>query len=1140
MVRAIITWSLHNRLIVLLGTFLLIAVGLYSGYHLNVEAYPDPTPPLVEVITQNPGASPEEMERLIGIPIEIALNGMPGLDDLRSTSIPGLCDVKCQFTYGTDYWKARQEVINRINALTSLPQNVTPQLSPWSPTGEIVRYVLEGPEYSLNELKAVQDWVLERALKTVPGVIDVTGFGGTVKQYHVLVDTTLLANYNITLQQVEDAIQNSNANVGGDILSLGSQSHNVRAIGLLGKGVDPLDPAVVNLRYQITDRKIEDIRNAIITQVQGHPIFVSQVARVEEGQHPRLGVVGRDQEDDVVQGIVLMRKYEKSLEVSNAVLDKLAEIEKEKLLPKGMKIRIFNQRTELVHVTTHNVLHNLLMGMTLVILILFIFLGDIASAGIVALMVPLALLFSVTVIYWQGKSANLLSIGAVDFGIIVDSSTIIVENIYRHVTAHDADRTRPLIDRIIDASNEIERALFFSTTIIVCAFIPLFSMTGPEGALFGPMANTYAFAICGALFLAVTLAPVLCSFFFAGKQEAHDTFLDKIMKLRYLRMLALVLRHRGLTLAVMIALFIWTITLIPKIGGEFMPPLEEGYLWIRAILPRTTSLESASYLAPRLRSVIASTPEVRGTLSQLGRPDDGTDVTGFFNLEIGAPLRPMEEWRTRPITVFGHRVPRFSILGYEFGTRRITRGEIELELMEKFKVFPGVNFNFSQYIRDNVEEALSGVKGANSLKIFGNDLKTLEDVGQRVTEILKTVRGIENVGLFHIVGQPNLEIEIDRQLCARHGVKVSDVEKVVQVAIGGEAFTQMVEGEKLFDIVLRLPRSLRYDPTVISRILVDVPSSADGSPGYRVPLSLLAHLNPHKPGASYIYREGNRRFIPIKFSVRDRDLASAIAEAQRKVNDPVNGARLPKEGYKIRWSGEFEQMQEANGRLMWMIPLSLGVIFVLLYSMFSSVKDCLLVLVNVLEAAMGGVWALYLTGTDFSVSGAVGFVSVFGVAVQDGVLLVTYHNQMRERGHTVWETCMRGTELRIRPVVMTSLTAALGLLPAALATSIGSQAQKPLAIVVVGAMLCTLFLTRYMMPVLYSYFPAPRGSGDAESFGALVEGTNYSARFAHYCPEGYEPADSEEPNLEGNPGDTPSLLPGDCGGEKEQGRSGQP
>ncbi len=1089
MVRAIITWSLHNRLIVLLGTFFLIVAGVYSATNLNVEAYPDPTPPLVEVIAQNPGASPEEMERLVSRPIEIALNGMPGLDDLRSTSIAGLTDVKCQFTYQTDYWRARQEVINRLNSLSNLPANVNPTLSPWSPTGEIVRYILEGPGYTLNEIKAVQDWVLQRALKTVPGVIDVTGYGGTVKQYLVLVDPMQLNHYGITLQQVQDAIQKSNANVGGNILTLGSQSHIVRGIGLLGKGIDALEPTNVADRAKLVDDKLDDIRNVVVTQYQGNPILVSHVAKVVEGHQPRLGIVGRHQgdkkENDVIEGIVLMRKYEKSREVSDAVKKKLEEIGEQKLLPPGMRIVIFNERGELVNVTTHNVFHNLVVGMGLVIAILFIFLGDLASAGIVAIMIPLALLFSITVLYLQGKSANLLSIGAVDFGIIVDSSTIIVENIYRHITAPGADRSRPLIDRIIDASSEIERALFFSTTIIVCAFIPLFSMSGPEGALFGPMANTYAFAICGALLMAVTLAPVLCSFFFVNKQEAPDTFLDKLMKLRYLRALSWVLRHRMITLTVMGALFVYTLFLIPHLGGEFMPPLEEGYLWIRAILPRTVSLEGAAAMAPKLRETIASVHEVSRVVSHLGRPDDGTDVTGFFNIEIGAPLKPMEEWRKRPITLFGYKV----------WERPISREDIERDLMEKFKEYPGINFNFSQYIRDNVEEALSGVKGANSVKIVGSDLQTLENLGQRIAKILEGVPGIENVGLFHIVGQPNLEIEIDRQLCARHGVNVADVEQVVQAAIGGEAFTQMVEGEKLFDITLRLPPDLRDDPEVISRILVDVPGGSDTSPGYRIPLSQLTHILPHKAGASYVYRENNSRFIPIKFSVRDRDLASAIADAMRMVDDPKTGVPRPP-GYKLKWSGEFEQMQEANNRLLWIIPISLGLIMMLLYSMFSSMKDCLLVMVNVLEAAMGGVFALYFTGTHFSISGAVGFVSVFGVAVQDGVLLVTYCNQMRARGYSVYETCMRGPELRVRPVVMTSLTAALGLFPAAIADSIGSQAQKPLAIVVVGAMLCTLFLTRYMMPILYSYFPGPRGHQSGED-QHLVEGTNYSARFMH-------------------------------------------
>jgi heavy metal efflux system protein len=1076
MVRAIITWSLHNRLIVILGVLALIGFGIHSAINLNVEAYPDPTPPLVEVITQNAGASPEEMERLVGIPLETALNGMPGLEFLRSTSVAGLNDIKCQFAYGTDYWTARQEVINRIG-FVDLPEGVAPGLSPWSPTGEIVRYVLQGPGYTLNQLKAVQDWVLTRALKQVPGVIDVTGFGGTVKQYQVLLDTRLMKQYGVTMQQVEEAIKNSNANVGGDILTLGSQAHNVRAVGLLGGGIDPLDPGNVERATAIETTKLDDIRRVVVaTSDDGTPIYVKQIAQVIVGNRPRLGVVGRGNNNDVVEGIVLMRKYEKSLPTAEAVVAKLDEIEKEHLLPKGMRIEIFNQRTSLVHVTRENVLHNLVVGMVLVVAVLFIFLGDLISATIVAIMIPLALLFSVAVLYWQGKSANLLSIGAVDFGIIVDSSVIIVENIYRHVTAHGADRTRPLIDRIADASHEIERALFFSTTIIVCAFIPLFSMTGPEGALFGPMANTYAFAIFGALILAVTLAPVLCSFFFHNKTEEAETFVDRIMKRRYLKALDRVLDHRFLTLAIMGGLLAFTIVLVPGLGGEFMPQLEEGNLWIRAIMPRTTSLEEAARIAPRIRAVIASTPEVRGVMSQVGRPDDGTDVTSFFNLEFNVPLKPMEEWRERPRTVFGYPIS-FYWKGRDLLARTITREEIQDDLMEPFREdFPALNFNFSQLIRDNVEEALSGVKGANSVKLFGSDLNVLEDVGQKVANILRTVRGIENVGIFHIVGQPNLEIQIDREACARYGINVADVEAAVQVAIGGRAFSRMVEGEKLYDIVLRLPEDLRDDPNDISRISVDVPGSKD-RPGARIPLSQLATVIPHKPGASFIYRENNRRFVPIKFSVRNRDLASAIGEAQAKVKE---AAVVPESrGYRIAWSGEFAQMEAANKRLMWIVPLSISLILCLLYTAFSSMKDALLVMANVVAATMGGVWALTLTKTPFSISAAVGFISIFGVAVQDGVLLISYFNQMRGEGMTVRDAIMRGAELRVRPVVMTSLTAALGLLPAALATSIGSQAQKPLAIVVVGGMLVTLLLTRYLMPVLYSFFPAPR-SGEPE------------------------------------------------------------
>ena len=532
MIRAIIAWSLANRPLVILATLALIAVGLHSASQLNVEAYPDPTPPLVEVISQHPGASPEEMERLVGIPLETALNGMPGLVALRSTSISGLNDIKCRFAYGTNYGAARQEVLNRLTTVR-LPNGIEPELSPWSPTGEIVRYVLEGPGYTVNQLKAVQDWVLNRLLKQVPGVIDVTGFGGTVKQYQVLIDPRELRRYGVTMKQVEDAIEKSNANIGGDLLSLGGQTHNVRAVGLLGGGIDPLDPLHVEQAIAIETDKLEDISDVVVKTANDTPVYVRQLASVVVGHQPRMGVVGRGEEDDVIEGIVLMRKGEKSLPTASAVERKFAEIEAANILPKGMKISVFNQRVDLVHVTTHNVLHNLVVGMGLVVIVLFVFLGDVASAGIVAAVIPLSLLFAVTAIFLQGRSANLLSIGAVDFGIIVDSSVIIVENIYRHLTEHGSDRSRPLQARILEAAAEIERPLFFSTAIIVCAFLPLFFLSGPAGALFGPMANTYALAIGGALLLAITLAPVLCSYFFGGKQEEKDTLLDAFLKSVY-------------------------------------------------------------------------------------------------------------------------------------------------------------------------------------------------------------------------------------------------------------------------------------------------------------------------------------------------------------------------------------------------------------------------------------------------------------------------------------------------------------------------------------------------------------------------------------------------------------------------------
>lgn len=1046
MIRAVIAWSLQNRLIVILGTLAMIGVGVNSGLNLNVEAYPDPTPPLIEIISQNPGAGPEEMERLVGIPLETALNGMPGLVDLRSTSIAGLNDIKCQFSYETDYKAARQEVLNRIGAVDGLPAGVKPGLSPWSPTGEIVRYVLEGPGYTVNQLKAVQDWVLNRLLKQVEGVIDVTGYGGTVKQYQVLLDPRLLLRYGVTMPRVEEAIARSNANVGGDILSMGGQSHNVRALGLLGEGVDPLDSEHVSRAVLLEADKLDQIGDIVLaTAEDGTPLLVRQVAKTIVGHKPRLGFVGRGTENDVVEGIVLMRKGEKSLPTAEAVAAKFEEIQNEKLLPPGMTIRVFNQRTDLVHATTHNVYHNLLLGMGLVVLVLYTFLGDLSSAGIVALTIPLSLLFAVTILDFRGQSANLLSIGAVDFGIIVDSTVIIVENVYRRVTEASEGNERTLDETILLASEEVQRPLLFSRLIIVCAFLPLFTMTGPAGALFGPMAAVYAYAIGGALGVAVTLSPVLCSLLFRNKREEKVTFVTRGLTAGYTWFLGKLLRVRPLVLLVITGMLVYTATLIPGLGGEFMPELEEGNLWIRATLPPTIAREEADRLAPRLRSVIVEVPEVRGVMSHVGRPDDGTDVTTFANLEFNVPLRPMEEWR-----------------------EGMTRQKVQDELSARFAAFPGIDFSFSQLIRDNVQEALSGVKGANSVKVFGTDLRKLEESGQRVVQILRGVRGVENVGLFHIVGQPNFEIAIDRNACARYGINVADVEEVVEVAIGGRAFSKMVEGEKLFDIVLRLPEEQRCDPTTIGRIPIEV-RGPDGAVGTRVPLSSLTTIRPHTTGASAIYRENNRRYLPIKFSVRGRDLASTIVEARQK----VEATDVLPRGYRLEWSGEFAQMQDAYSRLAWMVPVSIVLIMVLLYTAFGTFKDPLIVMANVLTAVMGGVWAMVWTRTPFSISAAVGFISIFGVAVLSGVLMISFFNQLRAEGLPVREAVLQGAALRLRAVVMTSLTAILGLMPAALATAIGTQAQKPLAIVVVGGLTVNLLLTQYLVPILYSYFPAP-------------------------------------------------------------------
>jgi cobalt-zinc-cadmium resistance protein CzcA len=1160
MVRKLIDWAVHNPLIVILLSIALVIVGLYSFIHINVEAYPDPAPAIVEVVAQYPGASTEEVERQVTIPLEVTLAGMPGLKYTRSKSLFGLAHLRNQFEYGYDYQKARQEVINRLQFSQQLPPNVIPQISPQSPTGEIYRYTLRSPKdrfgqdiYTLNDLKSLQDWVLEREFRRVPRIADITSSGGTVKRYEIHPDPDRLRRYGVTLQQVQSALASSNQNTGGDYLVKGHTVLSIRSVGLLGGGQDPAlevlgmkDPekAAAHLRAE-ENRRIHEIRQIVIASVNNVPVKIDHIVEggpvgvgeplgvqgVVVGFQTRMGRVSlsrraddhdlgngsvlqqglwRD-EDDKVQSIVLLRKGEDSPPALKDVREKCKAMNDPasgRMLP-GVTIEPYYDRGDLIHVTSETVEENLVLGMVLVTIILFMFLSNVRTALIVAINIPLALLFAFSVLYFRGKSANLLSIGAVDFGIIVDSSVIMVENLYRHISAGE-NVDLPIRQRIIRASREIDRALLFSTAIMVCAFIPLFTMQGPEGQLFGPMADTYAFALGGALLLALTLTPVLCTIFFKDLKPVPDNFLVRTLRGRYLWQLRICLKYRWVTLGVMGTLAIGTLCTVPLVGREFMPQLEEGNVWITATFPLNSSMERVAQDIDKARTIIRSYPEIEVLVPQIGRPDDGTDPTGYYRVEIFGPLKPMKQWPKVAEETGWRR--------YLYGSHRArTKDELVLEMNAELRnKIVGVDWNFSQIIRDNVTEALSGVKGDNSVKIFGPDLNRLEELADQAKNILRNIRGIGEVGIFNIKGQSNLEFRVDLDKCARWGVSAADVNNLIQSAVGGKALTTLIEGEKLFDVTLRWPKSLRSSETSILDMPVDVSNNqvlpATGSSvspigsGVAGPATLGSPVNTANPlsntprlrlrdlvspvgpngapdptgtyeraGASTIYREQGKRLIAVKFNVRGRDLAGAVAEAQDKTR------YLFQPPYYAEWGGEFQEMEAAEARLMFIIPLSLGLIVLLLYLAFKSWLDTIAVLSNVIALSMGGLWSLLLTGTHFSISAAVGFVSLFGVAIMDGLLLISSFNALRAHGVPLNDAIMQGAGKRVRPVMMTALTAILGLLPAALSTRIGAQTQQPLAIVVVGGMTTTLFLTRYLMPVLYSFYGnriPPTGAGD--------------------------------------------------------------
>ena len=1032
--NSVVKFALQKRGLILMLYLVFLAVGVGLFLQLNIEAYPDPVPPMVDVVTQDTGQSAEEIERYITIPIEVGLASAPYLNAIRSISLFGLSDVKLQFTYDTDYEAAKQQVINLLGQLPPLPNGALPSISPVSPIGEILRYRVVGPPgFSLTDLKTLEDWVLERRFKAVPGVIDVTSWGGLTKTYDITVDLNKLIAYGLTLPQLLQTIGNNDINVGGQTVNIGPQAATVRGVGLI--------------------HSVADIENIMLTQVNGVPVYLSEVANVTVGHQPRLGIAGRDKDDDIVMGIVLMRRGEKSLPTIRRVEAEVDKINATGVLPPGVRLERFYDRSDLIKLTTNTVVHNLIYGIILIFFVQWAFLGDLRSAMIVSATIPFALFFAIAILVLQGQSANLLSVGAIDFGLIVDATVIMVENIFRHLSERDpasipTRRPRGVhywsgkLGVILESAGQVNRAIFFSAAIIIASFIPLFTLSGVEGHIFGPMSKTYAYALLGGLIATFLVSPALSALLLPEKVSEVETVFMRVLRRFYEPQLQFALRHRTLTLIGMAGLIVLAGIAVSSLGTEFLPKLEEGNLWIRATLPTTISLEEGNSYVNRMRQVMREFPEVQTVVSQHGRPDDGTDATGFFNAEFFVPLKPFDTWPS------GIDKPKFV-------------DQLNARLQSDFM---GVTFNISQYIEDNVEEAVSGVKGENSVKLFGNDLATLEETASKIKVAMATVRGIADLGIFSSLGQPSITIDIDRTKAARYGLAVGDINAVVQAAIGGQSPGDLYEegSDRHFPMLLRLAPQYRQSLDAIRDIKIAV-QGANGMS--QIPLSEVATIK-LVSGASFIYREQNQRYIPIKFSVRGRDLGSTVAEAQRVIAEKVD---LPA-GYTLEWVGEFANLQDAIERLRVVVPIGIALIICLLYLNFSSLIDTALVATVIPMAMIGGIFALVLTGTDFSVSAAIGFVALFGISVMEGIILLSYYNHLLadglERSHALVEACHK----RLRPVQMTCIAACVGLLPAAVSTGIGSQVQRPLALVVVGGILLAPVLILIVLPVLIDLF----------------------------------------------------------------------
>ena len=1040
----IVEFALRQRLLIV-GIFVaMLVAGGVGFYNLNIEAYPDPVPPMVEIITQTQGLSAEEMERNVTIPIEVGMAGIPHLTAIRAISLFGLSDIKIQFSYDLTNDQAKQQVINRLSQLPPLQGGAQPTLSPTSPVGEIFRYKITAPKgYSVMDLKTLQDWVLQRRFKRIPGVIDVTGWGGKLRAYDVVIDNDRLAAHNVTVAQVLAALGKSDGNVGGQTINFGAQAAIVRGIGLI--------------------QSVSGIENVLVGTGGGQPVLLKDVAHVRIGNEPRLGIAGYNDQDDIVQGIVLMQRGAQSMPTILAVQKEVADINASGILPPGVHLDRVYDRSDLIHLTIHTVLENMVVGILLIFALQWIFLGNLRSAIIVSATIPFALAFAILILVLQGESANLLSVGALDFGLVVDACVIMVENIFRHMVERSAHvesgkghyTLASRFSAVLGASSEVSRGIFFAAAIIIASFLPLFTLTGVEGHIFGPMAKTYAYAISGGLIATFTVAPVLATLLLPDKLSEVETWIVGKLRRVYEPAAAFALGNRVVAIGGALLLMLLAVVGVRSLGIEFLPHLEEGNMYIRATLPASVSLEAGQPVVNGVRRILMQYPEVQAVLSAHGRPDDGTDSTGFFNAEYFVPLKPFDTWPSG-----------------------VTKETLTEELSKRLSAkYPGVDFSFSQIIEDNVEEAASGVKGANSIKLFGPDLTTLEKYADQIKAQMSKVRGIEDLGVFQSLGQPTVRIDVDRARASRYGLTPDDINATVAAAIGGKSNVDLYEKDtdRHFPIVVRLKPEQRDTIDAIRRITIGAPSP-DGTSTIQVPLSEVADVK-LTSGASFIYREHQERYIPIKFSVRGRDLGGAVDEAHARIERTVH---LPP-GYHLEWAGELDNLNNAVARLEVVVPISLLVILLLLYANFGSIRDSLLAFSAIPMAIIGGVLALALTGTAFSISSAIGFVALFGIAVMDGILVVTTYNHAVDEGARRENALATTVRHSLRPVVMTCLVAAIGLLPAALSSGIGSQVQKPLALVVVGGMTLAPLLILLVLPVLIDRFskrvpPEDRGA----------------------------------------------------------------